>query len=565
MNYIPSVWQAWVANRRAQPLGYRVLLYTLLWSALVTSLAITLQMFLAYRVELASLQTRLLDIERAYIPSLSASVWAVDRPNTALMLDSIARLPDIHSLKLSSTDDPVVERAVKGAGDVLLSRSYALTQVLDKPYAIGDLEVRIGAAGVFQRLRQRAFGIALMQFVTIFLVSLFVFGLVRRMIAERLEIMADFARNLDLSKLNVPLVLPGQASAVFDAAKPSSQSRDEITQVAEALNRMRARLLVDIDERDAFQRELAQHRDHLEELVAVRTHALEQQSLELRTARDQAEATLARLRKAQQQLVESEKMASLGQLVAGVAHEVNTPIGIALTAGSFMAGQSHDLAQQLNAGSLSKSALSGFAHECEEASGMIVRHLERAAKLVQNFKQVSVDRSSDGRRLFELDSFLTGLIDSLQSLWKTRPVQVKINCAAHLAMDSFPGALGTVLTSLIQNALLHAFSLAQAGTIRIDIQALPDADSQATQPGHAQIDKFVLITVIDDGAGISAEHQAKIFEPFFTTSRASGAIGLGLHVAYNLVSQKLGGTIAVQSSELGTLFRLILPMRAPGE
>lgn len=562
MNKIHSAWQAWMGKRRSQPLGYRVLLYTLLWSTLVTSMAIALQMFLAYRVELASLQTRLLDIERAYIPSLSASVWAVDRPNTALMLDSIARLPDIHSLKLASTDDPIVERAVGGAGDVLLSRSYALTQVLDKAYAIGDLEVRIGAAGVFQRLRQRALGIAFMQFVTIFLVSLFVFGLVRRTIAQRLEIMADFARNLDLSKLNVPLVLPGQANDAFDAAGPSSQSRDEITQVAEALNRMRARLLVDIDERDAFQRELAQHRDHLEELVAVRTGALEQQSLELRSARDQAQASLARLRKAQQQLVESEKMASLGQLVAGVAHEVNTPIGIALTASSFMASQSQNLAQQLSAGSLSKSALNEFAHECEEASTIIVRHLERAAKLVQNFKQVSVDRSSDGRRLFELDSFLSGLIDSLQSLWKSRPVHVKVNCPAHLAMDSFPGALGTVLTSLIQNALSHAFSIAQAGNICIDIEAQQDADAHAGSLLH---EKSVQITVADDGAGISAEHQAKIFEPFFTTSRASGATGLGLHVAYNLVSQKLGGTIAVESAEHCTLFRLMLPMRAPGE
>jgi signal transduction histidine kinase len=555
MRALTGAWRA----RAAQSLSYRVLLYTLLWSLLITSIAVAVQLYTAYRVELGRMQTRLDDIERAYVPSLSASVWAVDRPHIALMLDSIARLPDVHSASITSPDDAAQLRTIPGAGAVLMQRGYALEHTLDKVYSLGRLEVQLGDGAVFQRLRQRAVGIAVVQGLTIFLVSLFVYGLVQRLIATRLRAMADYARTLDVDTLDTPLVLPGQRA-------DSDASKDEIVQVAQALNRMREGFRAQIDERNASQRELARHRDHLEELVAERTETVLHQSHALRAARDQAQSALAHVRATQQKLVEAAKMASLGQLVAGVAHEVNTPLGIALTAGSYLAAQSTALQQQLSAGALSKTTLREFTQDSERAASLIVRNLERAAKLVQNFKQVSVDHSSDGRRVFELDGFIHSLTESLKTLWKHRPIAVEVHSSFGVMLDSFPGALGTVLTSLLQNALSHGLSDSQSGTIRISSALIePETPSElnASDSAPDRSAEWVCLTVSDTGAGIAPEHLGKVFEPFFTTSRGSGAIGLGLHIAYNLVTQKLGGSITVQSGPQGSAFEIRLPKMAP--
>jgi len=445
---------------REQPLSYRMLAYTLLCSLLVTTFAIALQLHVSYRADLARLQTRLDDINSGYVPSLSASVWAIDRQQIALMLDSIARLPDVALVELASNEDALEQRRVPGAGSTLTARRYPLTYQMRKQqsdraenvgrrYELGELRVEIGSAGIIQRLRERALGIVVVQALTIFLVSLFVFALVQRLIARRLQMMAAYARTLDFKNLDVALQLPGQTS---------SSARDEIEQVAFALNRMREGLLADMEQRDVYERELAQHRDHLEELAAQRTSALEQQSLALRQARDQAERALVRLQSAQQRLVEAEKMASLGQLVAGVAHEVNTPLGIALTASSFLRQQSQALQQQLINGGLSKNALQNFVAENSQGADLVLQNLERAARLVQNFKQVSVDRGSDGRRVFAVEGLIQGLIESSKHLWKHRDITLTLDCAPDLTMDSFPGALGSVLSNLIQKCANPRFS-----------------------------------------------------------------------------------------------------------
>ena len=169
---------------------------------------------------------------------------------------------------------------------------------------------------------------------------------------------------------------------------------------------------------------------------------------------------------------------------------------------------------------------------------------------MQSFKQVSVDRTSDGRRKFELNAFAEELVASLRTLWRHRSVEVSIACDPGMLMDSFPGALGSVLTNLIQNALVHAFAADAAGRIDLLIRA-QGADQ-------------VLLSVSDNGAGIDADKLGKIFEPFYTTRRGQGGTGLGLHVVYNLVTQKLGGRVDVSSQRgAGSCFRVVLPRCAP--
>lgn len=306
----------------------------------------------------------------------------------------------------------------------------------------------------------------------------------------------------------------------------------------------------DIGPLKAVEEELRSLNAALDARVQDRTRDLEQRQRELERTNQRLEESLDELRRTQSELIAAEKMAALGQLVAGVAHEVNTPLGVALTASSHLHVQTRSLGRDVADGKLSRSRLNRFVEESGQIADMIERNLGRAAQLVHSFKQVSVDRSSDGRRTFVLEEFLDELLFSMESQWKRRPIEVEVDCDETVQLDSFPGALGQVIANLVQNALVHAFDTERPGHIRI--------------VGHPIDDSWVELRVRDDGAGIAADVLNRIFEPFFTTRRGQGGTGLGLHISFNLVTQKLGGTMTVQSQPgKGTEFVLRLPRVAP--
>jgi len=269
----------------------------------------------------------------------------------------------------------------------------------------------------------------------------------------------------------------------------------------------------------------------------------------LRNSHAELTETLQRLRDTQRELVHAEKMAALGQLVAGVAHEVNTPLGIAITASSGLSQQTEALMPLFASGALTRTALQEHLTFAGDALQMISRNLQRAAELVRTFKHVAVDRSSDGRRRFDLAHFITELLPSLELLWKRRPVSLDVRCAAGIELDSFPGALGQIITNLVQNALLHAFPEDRPGRMRLE------ADPRSAER--------VRITFSDDGVGIPADHLPRIFDPFFTTRRGQGGTGLGLHIVHNLVTEKLGGTLHAHCDN-GAHFVLDLPRTLSG-
>ena len=272
---------------------------------------------------------------------------------------------------------------------------------------------------------------------------------------------------------------------------------------------------------------------------------------ELRAAKDRAEKALDDLREAQQNLIAAEKLAALGGLVAGVAHEVNNPIGISLTVASSFARRCDEFAKEVGAGPLRRSRLDEFLEGGRDAANQLVANLQRAGELVQSFKQVAVDRSHADRRPFDLRESTDQIVASLRPVLKKSQITLSVDVPAGIVMDSYPGSYGQVLTNLFLNSVVHAFPDGRAGSVIVEARQVRD-----------DVDIFVS----DDGVGMSEEIQRRAFDPFFTTRRNEGGTGLGLHIIFNLVTQQLGGRLAFESRPgWGTRFRITLPRVAPGE
>jgi signal transduction histidine kinase len=271
---------------------------------------------------------------------------------------------------------------------------------------------------------------------------------------------------------------------------------------------------------------------------------------ELRASKERAENTLADLRDTQQSLIQAEKLAALGGLVAGVAHEVNNPVGISLTVASSLAQRCAAFATEIAGGQLRRSRLEEFVAGAREAANQLVSNLDRAGDLIQSFKQVAVDRSHEERRHFDLKESTDQIVASLRPGLKRAQIELVTDVGEFIQLDSFPGAYGQVITNLALNAVTHGFGHNPSGTIRIT----------ARRSGAAHVE----IVFSDDGTGMSEEVQRRAFDPFFTTRRSHGGTGLGLHIVYNIVTRRLGGRIALNSAPgRGTTFRIMLPLVAP--
>ncbi len=271
---------------------------------------------------------------------------------------------------------------------------------------------------------------------------------------------------------------------------------------------------------------------------------------EFRDKRRLAEAAL-HASETQRYLIETERLAALGGLVAGVAHEISSPIGTSLTVASTLAHRSADFTDQISSHQVRRALLVEFAGGCRSAADQLVANLERAAGLIQSFKQVAVDRSSDDRRTFDLKLATEQVIASVRSRLLKSQSSLVIEMRSDIMMDSFPGPYGQVLTNLVFNAVTHGFSDQPGGQVLIKARHL----------GPDQVE----ITFADDGIGMPDQVQRHVFDPFFTTRRAQGATGLGLYIVHNLVTQQLGGRITLASAPgKGTTICMTLPVRAPG-
>jgi NO-binding membrane sensor protein with MHYT domain/nitrogen-specific signal transduction histidine kinase len=315
---------------------------------------------------------------------------------------------------------------------------------------------------------------------------------------------------------------------------------------ADKYRQMAVSLSGQVTERIKAEAKLRETHAKLETLVEARTRELRWEIDKRLAEKDKLEDTLIELQRMQKTLVETEKMASLGGLVAGVAHEINTPIGVSVTASSHLNDEVCKLTTLVSSGELKKQTLLNFLVTAQETTRIISANLARSADLVLGFKQVAVDQSNEERRTFKLLPYIEEVLTSLQPKLRVTPHAVVVEGERDIELNSYPGAVAQIITNLIMNSLIHAYDDDDSpGKITITV-------------GHR--DDNVHLRYSDDGKGVTPDVQQKIFDPFFTTRRGDGGSGLGMHILYNLITQKLSGTVTCESTPgQGVTFDITIP------
>jgi two-component system NtrC family sensor kinase len=403
--------------------------------------------------------------------------------------------------------------------DLLLSQTRPIVR---DGREIARLTVSMSAAPLLQAKQAEVWRTVWRSGLMLTLSLVLMLWVLQRFVLRPMTELAGAAEALAAGRLDQPLHVGGA---------------DEIARVGMAMERMRQALL------SAFEA-LRQHNLNLEATVAQRTAELTASNAELSDA-------LETLQKAQRELVESEKLASLGRLVAGVAHELNTPLGNALTVVSALSDRYKQLEAML-AGTtqLRRSMLEELARDTRRGQDILQRNVQKAADLVRDFKQVAIDQTADLRRDFDLAKVVEDVLVMVEPSFKHTPFVIDTELARGLVMNSYPGALGQVLTNLLMNALLHGFEGLEQGRVHVRCARLNDAEIE--------------LSVQDDGRGMDESVRRRIFDPFFTTKLGTGGSGLGMHIVHSIVTNVLGGQIEVRSAPgRGTQMLMRLPLLAP--
>ncbi len=266
----------------------------------------------------------------------------------------------------------------------------------------------------------------------------------------------------------------------------------------------------------------------------------------LKNTHSALESSLQTIQETQNQLVQSEKMAALGSLVAGVSHEINTPLGVGLMAASFLEEKTKELVKHYSSGKFRKAALEKYLDIASESSSLVFNNLNRAADLVKNFKQIAVDQSNEECRRFKLKDYIEDVLSSIRPKFKRTHHTTKIECDDGIEIESYPGVFSQIITNFVMNSLTHGFEGIDDGKMYVDIKMEKDD---------------LLISYKDNGRGVEEENLKMLFDPFFTTNRKHGGTGLGMYIVYNLVTQKLGGKIKCSSTPgKGIEFSIRIPL-----
>ena len=512
-----------------RPLAGRLIAAIIGFSSVIALVITATQLALEYQRDVGDIHARFHVIQEGYLRSIEENVWLVDAQRLDTLLRGITSLRDFEFAQVVA-EGRVLASSGRPPGADSMERRYPLKY----PYRgrmvdIGELAVAASLGEVRARAWERVGFILLANAAKTFLVALFIYFLVRRLIVRHVEALAERMRAVSTGQLS-------RGPLRIDRVSGDRKGEDEIDQLIGSFNDMGARLSTAIGNLEKLNEEL-------ETRVEARTGELLASNHGLRSA-------LKTLQRAQDELVRNEKLVGLGSLVAGVAHELNTPLGNSLTVATGLAERSKEFARLFREEPLRRSSLEDFVRETSTAADLLTRNLWQASNLIGRFKQAAVDQTSAQRRTFELSRAVHEALVLIGPRFKTTPHRIEVDIAPGITMDSFPGPLGQIVTNLAMNALMHAFPGVAAGVFTIRGEALDDGR--------------VRLVFADNGTGIAPEHLPRVFDPFFTTRLGKGGSGLGLHLVYGIATRVLGGRIEIASRPgEGTVFTLELPLRAP--
>lgn len=506
----------------------RLLLYILLCSAFVSVCATLVQLYASFQDDLTLLEQRFINIEKSYIPSIASSLWDFNKPLVAQQIRGIVDLPDIGLVKVENDFD---YQELIGNVDIEAKKIVEFPIVYDGKN-VGKLKVYADYQDIYKELWLQAGFILTSEFIKIFFIAFFIIIIVDKLITRHLFRITRYAQQLASHNLNEELTLSN---------RPIKE--DELDYLVSAINSMRLKLKDEIVKLENAENALLTLNGELEVKVHDRTAKLEKSNNQLQQSLD--DLTLA-----QDQLVQSEKMASLGQLVAGVAHEVNTPLGICVTSITALKEKVDSLKQAVESQDLTKSYLLDTLNLLGEYEQIIERSLNKSVELIRSFKSVAVEQHTDPEVNINLHQHVYDVVNTVKTMFKHKKYHIHVEVDKEFSLVTYPSAWNQILTNFLMNSHVHGFEDRREGEISIIFT-------------HSK--GYLTLLYCDNGKGISEGFKNRIFDPFVTTKRGQGGSGLGLNIVFNLVNAKLSGTIKLLETKQGVCFKVKVPIEQSKE
>ena len=515
-----------VNTRLNRVLAVRIVLF----SSLVAVLTTIAQLWSDYRLNVGQLTDQQTYIATSYVDTLETSVWTLNKDLIGSQVKGIARLPGISFVQVLSKAGQQWQAGEPGADQVIETKIELKHSYLDsQAVVIGSLVMQSDLWPVYKSLAAKAVRILIFNSLKTFCVAAFILLLVRRLITDPLTRIAEHFDGRPQEPLQLNRNPEGRADEIDLLAAQLTSSYGRMAQSNLSLLESERQLASALSDRERLLRLETGFKEALEIKVSERTAELEE--------------TVNQLKETQTVLIERERLASLGRMVAGLAHEINTPLGVSLTVTSALDRQRDVLRDKIAAGALKRSDLDQFVRDLDEGGTLLQASLSRTADLVGNFKRVAVDHGSAQRRRFELGKTLAELVETLHPMLLAGQHQLSLSCPEGLYLESYPAPLGQVLTNLVSNAVAHGFEGMERGRIEIRVEA----------QGADMVEFFFA----DDGCGIESSLLRHIFDPFVSARRGRGGAGLGLHIVHNIVTGLLGGTVSAHSTPgQGTVFMI---------
>lgn len=505
-------------------LSQRVLIYIVLCSSILSLGSTMLQLYSGFKDDLIALDERFEIIRTSHLPSMAISLWDFNQLLVEQQVQGVVILPDIMYAKVIT--DFGNEHSF--GDEKTVATKFEEYPIIYGENTIGKLQVYANYEDIYNGLWQKASFIITSEFIKIFIVAFCIIFIVHRLITRHIFHITNYSQQLSSDNLDEELTLLNR-----------SKHKDELDFLVDALNHMRLKLKSDIIKLENAENALISLNGELEVKVFDRT-------AKLATSNEQLQQTIDDLTLAKDQLVQSEKMASLGQLVAGVAHEVNTPLGICVTSITALKEKIDSLINAIESEELTKSYLSKTLKLLVEYQQIIERSLNKSVELIRGFKSVAVEQHTDPEIKINLDRHVNDIVNTVKTMFKHKNYQLDIMIDPNLSLVTYPSAWNQILTNFLMNSHIHGFENMVDGIIKIEFTATS---------------QYLTLLYSDNGKGINDEIKNKIYDPFVTTKRGQGGSGLGMNIVFNLVSTKLGGTIKIVDTEQGCCFKVKVPIK----